>query len=210
MIGGRQINWKRLGRWVFILALLPPLGLMVLAYGLHRYGRTQSVTPSPTARYEAIIVFGARVRRDGEASTLLRERTRHAFELWQQGVAPKIVCTGGVGHYPPAEALVQARLLQEWGVPPEAILLDETSTTTRENAENAARLLGHSGVIKVVAVSEPFHLWRCRRDCARFGLDATPSAELPGWQQLSVRAKILYCLREALAVSRDVAQDLFT
>lgn len=158
-------------------------------------------------RADAIIIFGAHVQRGGDASPILRARTRHAFELWQRGLAPRIVCTGGVGTWPPAEALVQKRLLEEWGVPTSAISVDALSTSTRENARNAARLLPRGA--RVIAVSDPFHLWRCGRDGAKFDLRVFTSPETPGWNALQRRTRLAFLAREVIAVSRDVLFDLF-
>jgi len=151
---------------------------------------------------DAIVVFGAHVRRDGSASPILRARTRHAFELWQRGLAPRIVCTGGIGIWAPAEAVVQKRLLQSWGVPEAAILTDQTSTSTRENARNAAALLPRGA--RVIAVSEAFHLWRCHREGEKAGLQVLTSPSTSGWDALQRRTRLFYLARETLAVTRDV------
>lgn len=185
----------------FFLSLLacvviPLVALLSLGVWLERWGRVDRARKS-----DAIIVFGARVRSDGSPSPLLRARTWHAFELWKRGLAPKIVCTGGVGDYPPAESVVQGKLLLGWGVPASALLRDEKSTSTRENALFAARLL--PGGARVIAVSDPFHVWRCRRDCARAGLRASTSPELPGWDELPLLSRVFYCVREAALVVRD-------
>ncbi|RYX82930.1 YdcF family protein [bacterium] len=176
--------------------VIPFVALLSFGVWLERWGRVDRAKKS-----EAIIVFGAKVRSDGSPSVLLRTRTRHAFELWKRGMAPKIVCTGGVGTNPPAESVVASKLLVQWGVPESDILRDEKSTSTRENALFAAQLLP-SGA-RVIAVSDPFHVWRCRRDCARAGLRASTSPELPGWDSLPLWSRVFYCAREAALVVRD-------
>lgn len=177
--------------------LAPPLYGAVLGAILVSWG-----TRDRAEKADAILIFGAKVNKTGQASLLLRARTYHAFELWQRGLAPVIVCTGGIGDFPPAEAAVQVALLQKWGVPATAILREETSTSTRENARYAAALLPRGA--KIIAVSQPFHLWRCRRDCAKFGLIALTSPEMQGWNVLRWEKRALYALREAAAVTRDV------
>ncbi len=175
---------------------IPLIALLAFGVWLERWGRVDRARKS-----DAIIVFGAKVRSDGSASPLLRARTWHAFELWKRGLAPKIVCTGGVGDYPPAESVVQGKLLLGWGVPASDILRDQKSTSTRENALFAAQLLP-SGA-RVIVVSDPFHVWRCRRDCTRAGLRASTSPELPEWDALPLWPKMFYCAREATLVVRD-------
>lgn len=186
---------KQRTRCLFALVLAPlyvaGAGTFLVAWGSR--DRAQKA--------DAIVVFGARVAPNGAASPILRARTRHAFALWEKKLAPVIVCTGGVGTYPPAEAVVQKRLLLGWGVPASAVLVDDASTSTRENARNAAQLLPRGA--RVIAVSEAFHLWRCRRDCARFGLRATTSPETAGGRALSVWGRAFYAAREAVLVTRD-------
>ncbi len=192
-----QVKKSRRNALLLLVLAAPLLYGAILGAILVSWG-----TRDRAQKADAIVIFGARVNKSGQASLLLRGRTHHAFELWQRGLAPVIVCTGGIGHFPPAEAAVQAALLQKWGVPTTAILREETSTSTRENARNAATLLPRGA--KVIAVSQPFHLWRCRRDCARFGLVALTSPEMQGWSVLRPHKRALYALREAAAVTRDV------
>lgn len=187
---------RRLYLALFAALLLPLIGLLGLGIWLERWGRVDRARKA-----DAILIFGAKVRSGGVPSPLLRARTWHAFELWKRGFAPKIVCTGGVGDYPPAESIVQTQLLVGWGVPREDILREERSTSTRENALFAAGLLPRGA--KVIAVSDPFHLWRCRRDCTRAGLRASTSPELPGWDELPFQSRLFYCVREAALVTRD-------
>ena len=177
-----------------------PLYLAVSGAILVRYGAQERAQKA-----EAIIIFGARVEASGQASPILRARTRHAFELWKQGFAPRIVCTGGVGDFPPAEALVSKQLLQSWGVPASAILVDDKSVSTRQNARNAAALLPRGA--RVIAVSEAFHLWRCRRDCAKFALIVFTSPDTAGWNALRWQSRCFYATREAIVVTRDLVFD---
>ncbi len=185
---------------LFLLAL--PLGGVLLGTFLLVWG-----SQNRAQKADAIVIFGARVQRDGNASPILRARTRHAFELWQQGLAPRLICTGAIGTWPPAESVVQKRLLQGWGVPASAIQVDETSTSTRENARNAAALLPRGA--RIIAVSEAFHLWRCHRDGARFGLQVFTSPETRGWNALGRRDRLPILARETLAVTRDLVFDPF-
>lgn len=187
---------RRVFRALFAVVALPFVGVLGFGVWLERWGRVERAVPS-----SAIIIFGAKVRSGGVASPLLRARTYHAFELWKQGLAPKIVCTGAVGDFAPAESVVQTQLLRGWGVPASAIMREEKSTSTRENALFAAQLLPRGA--RVIAVSDSFHLFRCRRDLARVGLLASTSPELPGWDALPFQSRVFYCAREAALVLRD-------
>ena len=154
-----------------------------------------------TQESDAIIVFGAKVNASGQASPMLRARTRQAFELWKLQIAPKIVCTGGVGEFAPAESAASAALLKRWGVPETAILVEENSTSTRENALEAAKLLPRGA--RVVAVSQPFHLWRCARELENVGFSVAQSPETESWNALRADQKLFLLLRECAVVCRD-------
>lgn len=186
-------------RRFFIGAALcvPALVLTVLSATTNNWGQIERAQ-----RADAILIFGASVRANGQASPVLRARTRHAFELWKRGLAPKIVCTGGLGHFAPAESQVQKQLLQSWGVPETAILIEEKSTSTRENALFAAQLLPTNA--RVIAVSDPFHLWRCQRDCQAVGLRAFTSPARGAWENLRLWSRFFISLREALLIVRSL------
>jgi len=187
---------RRLVTILVCASVLSLVALVGLGVWLERWGRVERARPS-----DAVVIFGAKVRADGTASPLLRGRTRRAYALWRRGLAPLIVCTGGVGENPPAESVLEARLLEGWGVPPSAILREERSTSTRENALFGAKLLHPSA--SVIGVSDPFHLFRCRRDLQGAGLRATTSPSLEEWDALPLASRLFYCVRESLLVLRD-------
>ena len=193
---------RRLILLLFLLAV-PPLFLAGIGTILHFWGKPDRAQPA-----DAIIVFGAYVNKHGQASPVLRARNRHAFNLWKRGMAPIIVCTGGVMAHPPAEAIASKRLLEEWGVPSKAILVDDKSTSTWENARNAAALLPPGA--RVIGVSEPFHLWRCRRNAEAFGLTLYTSPETDGWDRMRPNDKASQFLLEAALVTRDVLSSPFS
>ncbi len=173
--------------WILLAALLDQLGEQ----------------PLPGAGYDAIIVAGCRVDPDGRASPALARRTRRAVELWRKGVAPRIVLTGGIGTYPPSEAQAAAEIAAQLGVPATALLLEERSTSTEENARFAAALLAEEGVAvqRVVVVSDSYHIFRARRVFARYlpVVDGAGSRPRP-W------VRIRGSLREVVAVAVYAAQ----
>jgi len=197
--GASKLISMRRRRLVLILVCIGVLSLVVLVglgVWLERWGRIERARPS-----DAIVIFGAKVRADGSASLLLQGRTRHAYALWKRGLAPVIVCTGGVGEFPPAESVLESHLLENWGVPSSAILREERSTSTRENALFGARLLPRGA--RVIGVSDPFHLFRCRRDLQLAGLRATTSPALDQWDALPLLSRLFYCVRESVSLLRD-------
>jgi uncharacterized SAM-binding protein YcdF (DUF218 family) len=105
-----------------------------------------------------IIIFGCGVRPDGSPSATLRRRVEAAFRFG--GVTADYMPTGGIGRHPPSEASVMAGLLQDFGVPPGQITLEQTATNTMASARACAILLqGRPG--PVFAASSGYHLPRC-------------------------------------------------
>ncbi len=143
-------------------ALAGLLGLLALfvgaAFGLDRYGLR-----GPTGEWDAIVVAGCRVRPDGTASLALQRRTREAVAQWKAGRAPIVVFTGGVGTFPPSEASAAAAYAATLGLPPDAIALEERSTSTEENAVFAAEQLRAAGRTDVLVVTDSYHVFRVQR-----------------------------------------------
>ncbi len=142
-----------------VLLAIGSLGLCYLAMAawLDRRGGRET---APEERFDAIVVLGCRVRSDGTASPTLARRARHAAALHRRGLAPIVVFTGGVGTYPPSEARAAAAVARADGLPEDAIVLEERSTSTEENAREAARLIDAA---RVVVVTDAYHAFRAER-----------------------------------------------
>lgn len=119
---------------------------------------------APEGAYDAIVVLGCRVNEDGRASRVLARRARRAASLWLDGRAPLVVLTGGVGSHPPSEARAAAAILRERGVPDDAMILEERSTSTAENARFARAL---TDARRVLIVTDGFHATRAALVFAR-------------------------------------------
>ena len=88
---------------------------------------------------------------------------RRAAQLYHQGLAPKILFTGGLGRnteglLPEPEAVRFAKVAMECGVPEKDILLEDKSTNTKENIEFARALLEREGIPTghILGVHQPF------------------------------------------------------
>ena len=97
-----------------------------------------SRTPSPSA---AIVIFGAAVRPDGQASGTLRRRVEAAARFGATLQAPLFIPTGGVGRHGPAEAQVMAALLGDLGVDPARIMPEPTATDTLSSVRAVLRMV---------------------------------------------------------------------
>lgn len=88
---------------------------------------------------------------------------RRAAELYRQGLAPKVLFTGGLGRntdglLPEPEAVRFARVAMESGVPAEDILMEDRSTNTKENIEFTRQLLEEKKIphSRILGVHQPF------------------------------------------------------
>jgi uncharacterized SAM-binding protein YcdF (DUF218 family) len=117
----------------------------------------------PTA--DAIVVLGGGVDDQGGLPAVARTRVRRAVELFEQGIAPRIILSGrcGLSQEEPAitEAAAMADHAAEIGVPREALLLEEESRDTLGNAFfTRERHLAPHGWRAVRVVTSDFHLSR--------------------------------------------------
>ena len=111
-------------------------------------------------------------------------RVKRAAEMHRQGRVGTLLLTGaGVGGDSAAGLAAQA---QKLGVPREAILLEERSTTTRENVLVAAAIVRAQGWTSVALVTSASHMARALRVARRAVPDvqwipvAVPDAGPPG------------------------------
>jgi uncharacterized SAM-binding protein YcdF (DUF218 family) len=153
-----------------IIVAVPVAGALVLAADVLIYAMMSDPDPA-----DAAVVLGAAVY-DDEPTPVFEERIRHAVELYQSGRVKTLIMTGGVG---PCDVLAESEAGREWavaaGVPPEAIVVEARSETTRENFVNTVPLLNERGLHRVLVVSDPLHMRRAMRMAADLGLDAHPS-----------------------------------
>jgi uncharacterized SAM-binding protein YcdF (DUF218 family) len=147
----------------------------------------------------AAVVLGA-AQWNGDPSPVLRARLDHALDLYRRGIVGKIILTGGVAAGDTlSEAAAGKQYLIERQLPPEVLLLDERSTTTWENVQNAAELARANGINSVLLVSDPFHMLRSLKMARDLQLVAygspTRTSPISGNQAEELR----YVLRESWA-----------
>jgi len=101
------------------------------------------------------------------------ERTLAAVRLYHQGLASRLLFSGGPCCGESASALM-AQLAQDLGVPQSAILLEEHFTCTHDSALYSARLLRQQGVESAMLVTSPLHLARAQRAFEAAGFPVHP------------------------------------
>ena len=140
---------------------------------------------------DAIVVLGA-AQYNGRPSPVLRERLEHARRLYVEGLAPRIMVTGGVGRGDTtSEAQVGRRWLRAHEVPDSAIVVRSAGRSTYASMGDVADWLLPRGLRTVLLVSDPFHMCRLRFEARRTELEAytspTPSSPISDNPNLELR-----------------------
>lgn len=178
------------------LRIAAGVGAILLLYGLFNIVQVWWASRADqTDPVQAIVVLGA-AQYDGTPSPALEARLDHAADLWDAGVAPIVVVTGG--NQPGdrfTEATASATYLHARGIPDDAILREVDGTSSYESLAATARFLRERGIDEVVLVSEPYHSFRLRGIASEVGLDASVSPAEDGGR--SLRSLV----RETTAVS---------
>lgn len=147
-----------------------------------------------------IVILGARVEPDGQPGPDLRSRTLHAVSLFQQGLAPYVICTGGYRNDRLSAASVARRLAISLGVPADRILVADGSMTTQEDAMSTRRLMEARGWRTAILVSHPLHLERARLLFEGEGIVAYPSPTSTDLGAIPWRTRTWLTAREALGI----------
>jgi len=155
-----------------------------VARGLGRSLEWQYPPPADPPAADAIVLLGGftmparpprqRVELDQDANRLLG-----AAALYRSGKAPTVYIAGGrldlFEAFGP-EAPDIASLLNELGVPDSAIVLEQSSRNTYENAVEARRILEPRGVRRILLVTSALHMPRAAGLFRHQGFEVIPYA----------------------------------
>jgi uncharacterized SAM-binding protein YcdF (DUF218 family) len=185
-----QKHFRRNALRIFAsLLVLWCFGVGGLTFAITFYGRTDRAQPA-----DVMILLGP--------PALFR--VNQTMALWRQGLVQHILCTGGPYEHRPS--LTQARdcynLLTRRGVPADAIVLEDASMSTEENALYARQVMDRQGWRTAILVSDATHLLRATWLFSRVGIENYPSANpnsSTGWA----------VMREVVAFHWQVFKDVF-
>lgn len=176
------------------LKLAAVLGLSLAALALFAVWLDRRTGPrAPSGTFDAIVVLGCRVNPGGAPSHALARRAAHAARFYAEGKAPLVIVTGGIGDFGPSEASVAADVLVAHGVPRSAILVEDASTSTWENATFARERFGAG---RVLVVTDAFHTLRSERIFERVFGEAVAVGSRSPWLEPRVSGAV----REVAAV----------
>ena len=174
-------------RWLFRIALAL-VALLVLYVGVTFAQVWWASRSDDTSAASAIIVMGA-AQWNGRPSPVLQGRLDHAVDLYEEGVAPLVVVTGGKQA---GDAVTQGAsgylYLREKGVPDEAIKVEVDGRNSFEELSASALILRQAGVGNdVVIVTDPYHALRAGEIAREVGMDAhvSPTHSASGVRQMA-------------------------
>jgi uncharacterized SAM-binding protein YcdF (DUF218 family) len=110
---------------------------------------------------DAIVVMGA-AQYDGRPSPVFESRLDHAAELYEEGIAPVVVVTGGKQEGDRVtQGVAGFEYLRTQGVPEEALRVEVDGTNTYEELSATALILSNEDLgDDIVIVSDPYHTMR--------------------------------------------------
>lgn len=184
----------RRGRWLRLrlerrLRWCPAAGLLVLyifsidpvSNALWRALEAPPLTTmKPDVTYDVAIILGGMLD-DRAMATYGKpyyndnvDRLIAARELLVTGRAARALLSGGDGNLTQNgldEARVLARQLQDWGIDPARLIIEDRSRNTRENAIESAAILKREGWTRALLVTSAFHMPRSLGCFRAVGLD---------------------------------------
>jgi uncharacterized SAM-binding protein YcdF (DUF218 family) len=153
---------KARGFWLFSLVAMVSVALVIfLASTGLRIVREADLQQLHAA--DAIVVFGA-AEYAGHPSPVLRARLDHAFDLFEQHLAPVVITTGGAGEDPSySEGGVGRDYLIHRGIPEPDLIAETQGSDTALSAERVGVILRTNGMHTALAVSDQYHVFRIRK-----------------------------------------------
>lgn len=156
----KGIKRRRGGFLLRLVIGLAGLGVLLVT-GLFSYllVMEQICKIQPELPLKAMIVLGAQVNPDGQASVQLEWRLNAALQAYQKQKMPMVLCGGQGKDEKEPESVTMARWMIQRGVSPEEIKQDPISQNTKENIANS-KLLLPEGDEAVLIVTSDYHLPR--------------------------------------------------
>lgn len=151
---------------------------------------------------ECILVLGASVTSDGVPSPILQDRLDTAIDLYNKGVAPKLLLSGDNGQMVYNEVKAMQNYALEAGVDENDIYLDHAGFSTYESIYRAKYIFK---VDSMIVVTQTYHLYRSLYGCRRMGITAMGAAA----DQYTYAGQEKREIREVLARDKDFVKWIF-
>ena len=184
-------NWTRRLLLAFLLAAAGFAGFISMRI-------TQEWERDEAQPADVIVFFGA-AEYAGKPSPVYRARLDYAYDLFQRGLAPMIITTGGAGADPHfSEGGVGREYLAGRGVPERRLIAETQGGDTEQSAGRVAVIMKANGMRTCLAVSDGYHMFRIKQMLGSHGVvvHGAPRPELrppSRWERLRIT------LREVLS-----------
>ena len=181
-------------RWFGTMAAAAGIAwLVAICAGIIGAASRQETHPA-----DAIVVFGA-AEYSGRPSPVYRARLDHAFDLFQQGVAPVVITTGGAAADPSfSEGGVGHDYLMHRGIPDSNLIAETQGSDTAQSAQRIGVIMRANHMHSCVAVSDAYHVFRIRKLLEHEGMEVYVSPR-PDSRPRSLWQRAEAVLREAVS-----------
>src|SRR5271165_4218343 len=159
-----------------VFVVLVGASLISVAHAIERQSTVDEARPA-----DVLVVLGAAEYR-GRPSPVLEARLNHALYLYRQGLAPRILTTGGKGGDPQfTEGEVARAYLSKHDIPSEAILVESEGESTVYSTAAAAEIMRRMNLKSCIVVSDGYHIYRVKKMLESSGLKVygSPRREHP-------------------------------
>ena len=144
------------------LLLLAAVGALLLFFGITGSRIVRAAAETPTKKADVIAIFGA-AEYAGHPSPVYKARLDHGYELFEEGMAPVVITTGGAGQDPDfSEGGVGRDYFLRRGVPEQALIAETQGSDTAQSAARVANIMRANGMHSCIAVSDAYHVFRIR------------------------------------------------
>lgn len=152
-------------------------------------------------KLDCILVLGAGIWGD-KPSPMLEDRLNQGIELYNDGVASKIIMSGDHGSENHDEVNIMKNYAIEKGVPSEDIFMDHAGFSSYDSMYRAKAIFE---VDKIVVVTQKYHLYRALYIAKKFDIEAYGVASNPRkYAGQSIRE-----IREILARDKDFIKCIY-
>lgn len=179
-----------------LLVLLAGAGALVLFFGVTGSRIVRAAGEIPTKKADVIVIFGA-AEYAGRPSPVYKARLDHGYQLFQKGMAPIVITTGGSGQDPDfSEGGVGKVYFLRRGVAEQALIEETQGTDTAQSAARVANIMRANGMHSCIAVSDAYHVFRIRALLEHEGV-RVEVAPRPESRPRSVAERFVAVMREA-------------
>lgn len=181
---------RKVIRLVFIVGIFMIAYIIATSISIWNYSKVEEKQPADVA-----IVLGAGTA-DEEVTPVFQERINHGIWLYKNGYVKILIMTGGIGKgNNNSDAWVAKQYAMEQGIPESDVLLEEKSTITQENIENAKKIMEDNSYHTTIIVSDPLHMKRAMLMAEDYEIKAYSSPTSTS-RYISLKSKLSFLARE--------------